>query len=174
MHKSGKNNYKLAQQKNKGMHGYIGEFPCTVDSKGRFQIPGGLKKQIPAKEQKRFVVHRGIEKHLVIYTKKEWEKISVEVNQLNLYVKKNREFLRKFNRGATEVELDGTNRLLVPKSLMDYAGIGKDIVLFAYGNRIEVWAEKEYGQMMKDEASDFAALAEEVMGKKSKYDINLS
>ncbi len=152
------------------MSGFIGEFPCTVDAKGRFMLPGGLKKQIPAKEQKRFVVHRGMEKHLIIYTKKEWDKITAEVNELNLYVKKNREFLRKFNRGATEIELDGTNRLLLPKSLMDYAGIDKDIILFAYGNRIEVWAEKEYDRMMKDDTTDFASLAEEVMGKKKTND----
>jgi MraZ protein len=156
------------------MNGFIGEFASTVDAKGRFLMPGGLKKQIPVKEQKRFVIHRGIEKHLVIYTKKEWEKISEEVNQLNLYVKKNREFIRKFNRGATEIEIDGTNRLLLPKSLMDYAGIEKDIILFAYGNRIELWSEKEYERMMKDDSSDFAALAEDVMGKKKNYDINLS
>jgi MraZ protein len=156
------------------MSGFIGEYPCTVDPKGRFLLPGGLKKQIPVKEQKRFVVHRGLEKHLVIYTKKEWDKISEEVNQLNLYVRKNREFLRKFNRGATDMDLDGTNRLLLPKSLMDYAGIEKDIVLFAYSNRIEVWAEKEYDRMMKDESTDIASLAEEVMGKKKNNDDNLS
>lgn len=148
------------------MAGFIGEFPCTVDAKGRFLLPASLKKQIPAKEQKRFVVHRGIEKHLVIYTQREWSKISEEVNQLNLYVRKNREFIRKFNRGATEIELDNTNRLLLPKVLMEYSGIDKDIVLFAYGNRIEVWSQKEYDRMMKDESLDFSKLAEEVMGKK--------
>src|SRR5689334_21784541 len=104
------------------MAGFIGEFPCTVDTKGRFLLPGALKKQIPAKEQKRFVVHRGIEKHLVMYTLKEWEKISAEVNTLYLYVRKNREFIRMFNRGATEMELDNTNRLLLPKALNEYAG----------------------------------------------------
>lgn len=152
------------------MAGFIGEYSCTVDAKGRFLLPGGLKKQIPAKEQKQYVVHRGMEKHLVIYTRKEWDKISAEVNSLNLYVRKNREFLRKFNRGATELELDTTGRLLLPKSLMEYAGIEKDIVLFAYGNRIEVWSEAEYNRMMKDDSSDFAQLAEEVMGKKQAQD----
>lgn len=152
------------------MAGFIGEFPCTVDAKGRFLLPGSLKKQIPVKEQKRFVVHRGIEKHLILYTRKEWEKISEEVNGLNLYVKKNREFLRKFNRGATEVDLDAMNRMLLPKSLVEYAGIEKDIVLFAYGNRIEIWSEAEYTRMMKDDSSDFAQLAEDVMGKKRRND----
>lgn len=150
------------------MAGFIGEFHCTVDAKGRFLIPGSLKKQVPAKEQKHFVVHRGMEKHLVMYTRKEWEKISEEVNSLNMYVKKNREFLRKFNNGATPIELDGTNRLLLPKTLMDYASVEKDIVLFAYGNRIEIWSEAEYARMMKDESENFSDLAEEVMGKKKK------
>ena len=109
----------------------------------------------------------------MIYTKKEWDKISEEVNSLNLYVKKNRDFLRKFNRGATEVELDGTNRLLLPKTLMEYAGIEKDIILFAFGNRIEIWSEQEYERMMKDDSVDFGTLAEEVMGKK-KNDEELS
>jgi MraZ protein len=148
------------------MPGFIGEFPSTVDPKGRFLLPGGLKKQIPLKEQKRYVVHRGMEKHLVMYTKKEWDKISEEVNSLNLYVRKNREFLRKFNRGATEMEPDGTNRLLLPKTLMEYAGIEKDIILFAFGTRIEIWSEKEYERMMKEDTADFAQLAEDVMGKK--------
>ena len=149
------------------MAGFIGEFPSTVDAKGRFLLPASLQKQIPPREQKRFVVHRGIEKHLTLYTNKEWEKISADVNKLNIYVKKNREFIRQFNRGATEIELDGTNRLLLPKGLMEYAGIDKDIVLFAYGSRIEIWAEKTYEKMLKEDKTDLAALAEEVMGKKN-------
>lgn len=148
------------------MAGFIGEYPCTVDAKGRFLLPTTLKKQIPVKEQKRYVVHRGMEKHLVIYTQKEWDKITEEVYALNQYVRKNRDFIRKFNRGATPIELDAMNRLLLPKTLMEYAGIEKDIVLFAYGNRIEVWSEAEYQRMMKEESTDFATLAEEVMGKK--------
>ena len=145
----------------------LGEFPCTVDPKGRILLPMALKRQIPVREQKHFVIHRGIEKHLVLYTRKEWSLISDEVNKLNLYVKKNREFIRKFNRGATELELDNTNRLLLPKNLMEYAGIDKDIVLFAYGNRIEIWSLKEYNKMLKEDKSDFSVLAEEVMGAKN-------
>lgn len=137
-----------------------------MDAKGRFLLPGSLKKQIPVKEQKHFVIHRGMEKHLVIYTRKEWDRISAEINDLNLYIRKNRDFIRKFNRGATEMDLDPANRLLLPKALIEYAGIEKDIVLFAYGNRIEVWSEAEYQRMMKDESTDFASLAEEVMGKR--------
>ena len=146
------------------MSGFIGEFPCTIDDKGRMLLPSGLKKQIPVKEQKRFVVHRGFDKHLVLYTRKEWERISADVNALNLYVRKNLEFVRKFNRGASEIDLDATSRLLIPKPLMEYAGMKKDIILFAFGTRIEIWSEEEYNKMMKDDGDGFAKLAEEVMG----------
>lgn len=152
------------------MAGFIGEFPCTVDTKGRFLLPAGLKKQIPAKEQSLFVVHRGIEKHLVVYTKKEWERISEGVNTLNLFVEENREFIRKFHRGATVLEPDNTNRLLLPQQLLDYAGIVKDIVLYTYGNRIEVWSQKEFDKIFKDDKTNYSKLSEKVMGKKKDKD----
>ncbi len=148
------------------MAGFIGEYPSTVDSKGRFLLPMGLKKQIPVKEQAIYVVHRGIEKHLVLYTRREWDKISEGVNNLNLFVEENREFIRKFNRGATVVELDNTNRLLLPQQLLEYAGIDKDIVLYAYAGRIEIWSQKEFNKIFKDDKSNYSRLAEKVMGKK--------
>lgn len=59
-------------------------------------MPAGLKKQVPAKEQKRFVIHRGFEKHLVMYTRKEWDRIVAEVNDLSLFVRKHRELAVSF------------------------------------------------------------------------------
>ena len=148
------------------MASYTGEFPSTVDAKGRFLLPAGLKKMIPVKEQKEFVVHRGIEKHLEMFTRKEWDTESEAVNKLNQYVKRNREFIRIFNRGATVITLDPNNRLLVPKTLLDFASIEKDIVLFTYSNKIEIWSQVEFDKMMKDNSVDYSKLAEDVMGNK--------
>lgn len=147
------------------MAALIGEYECRLDDKGRLMLPAGLKKQLPVKEIKRFVINRGFEKHLNLYTGKEWDKITEEIGKLNLYVQKNREFVRRFNNGATELEPDGSNRVLLPKSLAVYAGISKDVVLFAHTNRIEVWSKAEYDRVMKQGGEDFAKLAEEVMGK---------
>ncbi len=104
------------------MGALIGEYECKLDEKGRLMLPAGLKKQLPPKEQKKFVVNRGFEKQLNLYPHKEWEKITAQINELNLFVKQNREFVRKFNNGATEVEVDGSGRVLLPKALMQYAG----------------------------------------------------
>lgn len=147
------------------MSNFLGEFECKVDPKGRILLPSNLKKQISPAAEEKFVINRGFEKHLVLYPMNEWKEISEEVNKLNLYVKKNRDFVRKFHNGATELQLDNTSRLLLPKGLMEYAGIDKEIVLFAFANRIEVWAKAEYDRMINEDSADFGSLAEEVMGK---------
>ena len=148
----------------------LGEFECKIDAKGRFMLPSALKKQLGEGDRERFVVNRGFEDNLTLYPESEWLKISQEVNALNLYNKKNREFVRYFFRGATELRVDAAGRLLLPKSLLDYGAIRREVVLFAYGNRIEIWAREAYTRMLADEPEDFSSLAEDVMGKAMQSD----
>lgn len=148
------------------MTNLIGEYECRVDAKCRFLLPAGLKKQLPPEVQDRFVINRGFEKCLVLYPQNVWKVISTEINQLNLYNKKNRDFVRYFYRGATELVLDSASRLLLPKQLTVYAGIDKEIVLSAFSNRIEIWAKGVYENLLTNEPEDFSSLAEEVMGNK--------
>ncbi len=146
------------------MNNLIGEFDCKLDSKSRFTMPSQLKKQFGQDDQFSFVMNRGFEKCLVLYPLSEWKKISDELSKLNIYKKKERNFLRYFLRGATNLTLDGNNRLLLPKTLMLYAEIEKDIILFAQFNRVEIWAKTLYENLLTDEPDDFATLAEDVMG----------
>jgi MraZ protein len=152
------------------MTNFIGEYECKLDAKGRLMLPSSLRKQLDPSAQEKFVMNRGFEKCLVLYPKNDWKYISEEVNKLNQYVKKNREFIRYFYRGATELGLDGTGRMLFPKRMLEYAGVEKEVVLFAYGNRIEVWDKETYNGLLTDEPDEFAMLAEEVMGNSSKED----
>jgi MraZ protein len=147
------------------MESLLGEFPVTVDDKGRLMMPAALHKQLPASQRKKMVVNRGFENHLTLYPVGVWKKVTAELNKLNLYVRKNRDFIRRFHNGATELATDGTNRVLIPKPLLQYAGITKDAVLVAFSDRIELWSQTEYDKLMKDRGVDFAALAEEVMGR---------
>ncbi len=109
----------------------MGEYECRIDAKGRVMMPVGLKKQLPAEKSGAFVMNRGFEKCLVMYPQDEWNTISEELNKLNLYSKKNRDFFRYFMRGATQLELDSNGRFLIPRSLLDYANVELDLVLFA-------------------------------------------
>jgi len=146
----------------------IGEYECRLDAKGRLVVPSGLKKQIPLEAEDRFVINRGFEKCLTLYPLNIWRIVSEEVNRLNLYVKMNREFVRFFFRGATELQLDGTHRILLPKTLLEYASIDKDVVLFAHGDRIEVWDKKLYEPQLQVDPELYSELAEQVMGHVTK------
>lgn len=145
------------------MTNFIGEYECKLDDKGRLMLPSGLKKQCASSFDGRFVVNRGLENCLVLYQKQDWDIVSGKIAKLNQFVLKNRQFIRRFNNGATALELDAVGRLLVPKKLLEYAGISKELILFGYADKIEIWSKEAYEKMMNEE-QDFAKLAEEVMG----------
>lgn len=143
-----------------------GEYDCKLDAKGRFILPTKLKAMVPEEAGDKYVVCRGIESCLNLYPKHEWDIIAAKVNKLDTYVKKNRDFIRFFLRGATEISLDSAQRLNLPKPLLDFAGIDKDISLFAYKNVIEVWATEKYNTVLAEEPEDYANLVELIMSEK--------
>lgn len=145
------------------MRNLIGEFECKLDGKGRLMFPSGLRKQL-GPEEHRFVMNRSIfEPCLILYPWEEWEDITRQLNKLNRFDRKNDRFIRKFRNGATEVELDGSGRILIPKRLKDFAGLDKEVVLLASANKIELWNKGKYDELMQEDQEDFAELAEEVM-----------
>lgn len=146
----------------------IGEYECRLDDKSRIILPSALKKQISQEAQDKFVINRGFEGCLVLYPLNVWKETTASIDKLNLYVKDNRKFVRFFYNGATELSLDSQNRLLLPKPLLEFAAIDKEIVLFAYSDRIEVWNKSTYQQLLAGEPEDFAQLAEKVMGKQER------
>lgn len=147
------------------MQQLLGEYECKIDAKGRMRLPSGLISQLGKRETYSFVINRGFEKCLMIYPNEVWEHITTEINQLNLYNKKNRDFVRYFYRGAHKVSMDSADRVLITKRLLEYASIDKDVILSAYNDRIEIWAKSEYDSLLQDEPDDFSDLAEDVLGK---------
>ena len=142
----------------------LGEYDCKIDAKGRVMLPTALRKQIEPEAKEKFVLNRGFENCIAMYPYNEWQKIYEKVNELNLYVKKNRDFVRYFFRGAIEIEPDATGRLLLPKRLVDYAGIQKELILSAHNHLIEIWDKQTFDNLLQQEPGEFAELAEEVMG----------
>ena len=144
----------------------IGEYDCKIDAKGRIRMPSQLLKQLGEQAAHNFVINRGFEKCLMIYPEVNWAKITKEIDKLNVYDLKNRQFVRYFYRGASKLTTDGSDRILFPKRLMEYGNLTKEVVLFAYNDRIEVWDKEAYDNMLDEEPADFSALAQEVMAKK--------
>ena len=146
------------------MIGFLGEYEATLDSKGRFLLPVGFKKQLPEDGNAQFVVNRGFEKCLTLYPIKSWEPIFTSISQLNDFDPKVREFRRYFLNGATMMELDSAGRLLIPQNLKEHAGLEKDIVLVAAVNKIEIWDKSKYQQFFESFSPEaFSSLANQVM-----------
>ncbi|MBN8856894.1 MAG: division/cell wall cluster transcriptional repressor MraZ [Sphingobacteriales bacterium] len=145
---------------------FLGEYEATLDAKGRFLFPTGFKRQIPEGETGSFFINRGFERCLTLYPMKNWEPIFEEISNKNDFDAKVREFRRYFLNGIT-VDMDSAGRLLLPKNLMEYAGLQKDIVLLSAIDKIEIWDKDKYQQLFDTFSPEaFSALAQEVMAAK--------
>lgn len=146
----------------------IGTYECKVDTKGRLMVPSALKKQLSPLLQDGFVLKRSVfQPCLELYPLEEWNKMMEKINGLNRFVKKNNDFIRAFTAGVKTVEVDTNGRLLIPKDLMGFAAIDKEIVLSSAINIIEIWDKDRYEKAVDATTDDFASLAEEVMGNQA-------
>lgn len=144
---------------------FLGEYEATIDSKSRFLLPAGLKKQLPEGDNT-FVISRGFEKCLNIYPQKTWLVIMDRISKLNDFDPKVRQFKLLFLGGATEVELDSAGRMLLPPSLKEFAGLDKSIILASDVDKINIWDADKYKQFFEDfSPEDFSKLASEVMAE---------
>lgn len=128
-------------------------------------IPAALKKQLAGSLQDGFVLKRSVfQPCLELYPMSEWNLMMQKINKLNRFVKKNNDFIRRFTAGVKIVEIDALGRLLVPKDLMTFSQISKDIVLSSAVNIVEIWDKDLYEKSIAGDDIDFADLAEDVMG----------
>ena len=147
----------------------IGTYECKADVIGRVMVPAALKKQLTPAMTDGFVIKRAVfQSCLEMYPMNEWNDLMQKMGQLNRFNRKNNDFIRRFTAGVRTVELDTTGRLLIPKDLMSFAGINREIVISSAINIVEIWDKNKYEQAINDSANDFADLAEDVMGDASK------
>ena len=138
-----------------GMNMFIGEYHHSIDSKGRIIIPAKFREELG----NNFVITRGIENCLFVYSIDNWDKICDKLNSLPFTRKDARNFIRFFMSGATEVELDNQGRVNISSVLLDYANINKECVVIGTGDRLEIWAMESWNDFFnstKDNMSDIA------------------
>ena len=155
------------------MEHLIGTYECKVDTKGRIMMPIALKKQLSKLINEGFVLKRAVFSHCIeMYPVNEWAKLMDKLDGLNRFNKKNNDFIRRFTAGVKSVEMDNSGRFLIPKDLIKYASIDKQIVVSSAVNILEIWNKSTYEKVINEAALNFGALAEEVMGDKSDESIS--
>ena len=147
------------------MNYLIGTYECKIDVKGRLLIPSAFKKQLAPVIPKGFVLKRAVFQNcLELYPLEQWEELIKKVNSLNRFKKKNNDFIRRFTAGVKFIELDSNGRLLIPRDLIEFSNINREVTLSTSVNIIEIWDKSSYEKAIADSREDFAQLAEEVMG----------
>ena len=134
---------------------FIGEYHHTIDEKGRIIIPSKFRESLG----KEFIITRGIENCLFIYSLQNWAEITNKLSSLPFTKKDARTFNRFFMSGAANVELDKQGRVNISKPLIDYANLIKDCVVIGTGDRLEIWSEESWNSFFdstKDNMSDIA------------------
>ena len=168
MVKSGKYLLYLIANFNTTVQHLVGTYECKADTKGRIMMPIAIKKQLAANLSDGFVLKRAVfNTCLELYPMKEWMQLMEKVNDLNRFNKKNNDFIRRFTAGVKTVEMDVSGRLLIPKDLVHYAQISKEVVVSSTVNILEIWDKSLYENAIDEAALDFGVLAEEVMGDKN-------
>ncbi|MBR1850870.1 MAG: hypothetical protein IJ789_05805 [Bacteroidales bacterium] len=141
----------------------IGIEYCKVDPNGRFKFPIALKKQLEG-DDVRFVIRQSVYAQCLELWTYDSFKAEVESLQkkLNPYNVEHRRILRKLTEGNI-IELDASDRLLIPSEQKAVVDKAKQIVLQATGKYIEIWDYDTYHAMNAD-GGDFAALAASCLG----------
>ena len=124
----------------------IGEYHHNIDEKGRLIIPSKFREEVGNS----FVVTRGLDGCLFVYSLVEWEKIINKLKKLPFTKKDARTFMRFFLASATVCEFDRQGRLNLVNSLIEYAGLKKECVVIGVNDRLEIWALDKYNNLMEE------------------------
>jgi len=138
-----------------GISMFMGEYHHSVDEKGRLIIPSKFREGLGEK----FIITRGIENCLFVYSQIEFQKIVDKLETLPFTKKDARKFTRFFLSGASEAEFDKQGRIHISSPLITYANLKKECVVIGSGDRLEIWAKEEWDDFFdsaKDNMSDIA------------------
>ena len=138
-----------------GIFMFIGEYHHSVDDKGRLIIPSKFRDELGTK----FIITRGIENCLFVYSLESWEKIVNKLETLPFTKKDARAFILFFLSGASEAEFEKQGRINITSPLISYANITKECVVIGTGDRLEIWSEESWNDFFtsaKDSMSDIA------------------
>lgn len=138
---------------------FMGEFHHNIDDKARLVMPSKFRFELG----ETFVVTRGLDECLFIYSKSEWDNLVNKLKTLSFTKKDARAFMRFFLSGATECTLDKQGRVTIAPALVNYASLKKECVIIGVNDRLEVWDFDAYNKYFESKEEDISNLAENLL-----------
>lgn len=134
----------------------MGEYSHSIDAKGRVILPADFRTELGDT----FIITKGLDNCLFLYTTAEWENLSQKLKQLPLAKAEARAFVRFFFSGARQLECDRQGRFLIPANLRAHAKLQKEVVLIGISSRIEVWSKEEWLRYNEEINPSVSSIAE--------------
>ncbi len=146
------------------MASFKGQAEYSVDSKGRVAIPAKMRNALSPEAKNTFTITRGFERCINLYPQDEWVRREEEIGRLNTYRAETRDFIRSIMMWAEEVTLDGQGRIVLPKTLMEFASIQDAALIIGAFDHIEIWQPEAFKVYQDGIQEDYPTLAEKVLG----------
>ncbi len=135
---------------------FMGEHRHSIDDKNRLVIPSSYRDSLGSS----FIITRGLEKCLYIYTKSEWQKIVDKLASLPFTKKDARTFIRSFFSAAANCTLDKQGRINITPNQALYAGLNKECVIIGANDRVEIWSKENWEEFNLEFSDALESVAE--------------
>ena len=137
------------------MQNFLGDYECSIDSKGRLLIPSKFRRLVPAENDNKFVISLGKERCLNLYPQNEWkENVENRLHELPPGLKK-RKVIRFYSKMSRHVESDKTGRIAIPRNFLEMIGNPGKVVAVGLLNYIEIWPLDDYAEISVEMEKDF-------------------
>lgn len=134
----------------------MGEFHHNIDEKNRLVIPSKFRNELGEK----FIVTRGLDKCLFVYSIVEWNKFAEKLKTLPFTQRDARNFTRFLLSGASDCEFDRSGRICITSPLIEYADISKECVIIGANDRLEIWSKENWDKFINDNIDQLSDIAE--------------
>lgn len=140
---------------------FMGEYHHNIDDKNRLVIPAGYRSVLGEK----FIVTRGLEKCLYVYTEAEWQRIVDKLSSLPFTKKDARVFVRSFFSAAASCNLDSQGRINITSQQVSYADINKECVIIGANDRLEIWSKESWEKFNLEYSDTLESVAEHLFNE---------
>ena len=137
---------------------FMGEYHHSIDEKKRLIIPSKFRTELGES----FVITRGLENCLFVYSLVEWNKITDKLRKLPFTKQNARNFNRFLLSGATITELDKQGRANIPSTLAEFASLEKDCVIIGVNDRLEIWSKTKWENFFSENEDKLSDIAEDL------------
>lgn len=138
------------------LHTFIGEYEHNIDKKGRIIIPSRFRDAFEGK----LIVSKGLDGCLNLYTMEQWSTLMEKLMSLPSTKRETRLYRRNLAAKASECEIDGQGRILIPAVLIKEAELVKECVIIGTGNTVEVWSKQRWDAYNEEHMDDLEDVAE--------------